>query len=406
MPSLTTTQPFHIGIGEPALDDLRARLRRARHVRALRRLRGRRTWEGGSDPDYLDELIRYWRDEYDWRRQERELNLQSHYIASIDEARVHYVHEAGLGTHPTPLLLLHGWPDSFLRYRKAIPHLIDAELDNLREPTFDVVVPSLPGFGFTGVLPPTTAIPDIASSARLMHRLMTEILGYAKFMVAGGDGGSAIAQSMAIQFPASIIGVHLTDIGWQGNTQTESLTGVERKYLDAAKRRFLEDGAYVGVHATLPRALAAGLNDSPLGLASWIVDRFHSWADTPRHFEEGFGRDELLTNISIYWFTQTIQSSIYGYLAETRQPSLGTKDFVDQPVGLAFFPRDLAGPPPRRLAERTLNVVRWTEMTGGGHFGAWERPREYAADLKNFMASLEDLLLTQDTNGQHAHPAL
>jgi pimeloyl-ACP methyl ester carboxylesterase len=406
MPSLTTTQPFHIGIPQETLDDLRMRLERARYARVFPPQLRKPGWNGGSDPDYLQELMRYWRDEYDWRRQERELNLQSHYIASIDEARVHYVHEAGRGAHPTPLLLLHGWPDSFLRYRRAIPHLIDAELDNLREPTFDVVVPSLPGFAFTGILPPAAVIPGIASSARLLHRLMTEVLGYPKFMVAGGDGGSAIAQSMAIQFPASIIGVHLTDIGWQGDAPTDSLTSVERKYLEAAKRRFMEDGAYVGVHATLPRALAAGLNDSPLGLASWIIDRFHSWADSPRHFEEGFGRDELLNNISIYWFTQTIQSSIYGYLAETRQPSLGARDFVDQPVGLALFPRDLAGPPPRRLAERTLNVVRWTEMTGGGHFGAWERPREYAADLKNFMASLEDLLLTQDTNGQRARPGL
>jgi pimeloyl-ACP methyl ester carboxylesterase len=406
MPAAPTTQPFHIGIPQAMLDDLRMRLERTRYARVLPPQVRKPGWNGGSDPEYLQELIRYWRDEYDWRRHERELNLQSHYIASIDEARVHYVHETGLGPHPTPLLLLHGWPDSFLRYRKAIPHLIDGELDNLREPTFDVVVPSLPGFAFTGILPPTSVIPGIATSARLLHRLMTEVLGYTKFMVAGGDGGSAIAQSMAIQFPASIIGVHLTDIGWQGNVQTDSLTSVERKYLEAAKRRFMEDGAYVGVHATLPRALAAGLNDSPLGLASWIIDRFHSWADSPRHFEEGFSRDELLSNISIYWFTQTIQSSIYGYLAETRQPSLGAKDFVDQPVGLAFFPKDLAGPPPRRLAERTLNVVRWTEMPGGGHFGAWERPREYAADLKNFMASLEDLLLTQDTNGQRAHPSL
>ena len=406
MSALPTTQPFHIGIAEPVLDDLRARLQRTRRARVLPRPRGRRTWEGGSDPDYLDELIGYWRNGYDWRVHEHELNQLSHFIASIDDARVHYVHAAGLGPHPTPLLLLHGWPDSFLRYRKAIPYLIDTELDNLREPTFDVVIPSLPGFAFTGVLPPPSEIPSIKSSARLLQRLMTEVLGYEKFIVAGGDGGSAIAQSMAIQFPGSVLAVHLTDIGWHGNAHPETLTDIERKYMDAAMRRYMEDGAYAAVHATLPRALAASLNDSPLGLASWIVDRFHSWADAPRHLEQSFSKDEMLTNITIYWVTQTIQSSIYGYLAETRQPSLTVKDFVDQPVGLAFFPRDIAGPPPRRLAERTLNVVRWTEMPGGGHFGAWERPREYAADLKNFMVSLEDLLVTMDSHGHVAHPGL
>jgi pimeloyl-ACP methyl ester carboxylesterase len=406
MSALPSTHPFRIGIAEPVLDDLRARLRRTRRLRVLSRPRGRRAWEGGSDPEYLDELIRYWRDDYDWRLHEHELNQLTHFIASIDEARVHYVHEPGAGAHSTPLLLLHGWPDSFLRYRKAIPLLIDTELDTLSEPTFDVVVPSLPGFAFTGIVPPASEIPTIKSSARLLHRLMTEVLGYRKFIVAGGDGGSAIAQSMAIQFPDSIIAIHLTDIGWHANANPESLTEIERKYMDAAARRFMEDGAYAAVHATTPRALAASLNDSPAGLASWIVDRFRSWADAPRHLEQSFSKDELLTNITIYWVTQTIQSSIYGYLAETRQPSLTARDYVDQPVGLAFFPKDLAGPPPRRLAERTLNVVRWTEMPGGGHFGAWERPREYAADLKNFMVSLEDLLVTKGSHGHIAHPRL
>jgi hypothetical protein len=159
------------------------------------------------------------------------------------------------------------------------------------------------------------------------------------------------------------------------------------------------------VHASQPRALAVGLNDSPAGLASWIVDRFHSWAASPRHLEESLSRDDMLTNVTIYWVTQTIQSSIYGYLEETRHPSLRPGSFVERPVGLALFPKDLAGPPPRRLAERTLNVVRWTEMARGGHFGAWEYPREYADELINFLVSLEDMLVTQPHN-EHRAPAL
>jgi pimeloyl-ACP methyl ester carboxylesterase len=217
---------------------------------------------------------------------------------------------------------------------------------------------------------------------------MTGVLGYPQFIVAGGDGGSAIAQSMAMQFPGSVIAVHLTDIGWHAAADDKALSDIERKYVEAVKRRFMEDGAYAAVQASQPRALAAALNDSPAGLASWIVDRFHSWADSPRHLEASFSKDEMLTNITLYWVTQTIQSSIYGYLAETRQPSLKPGDFVERPVGLAFFPRDAAGLPPRRLAERTLNVVHWTEMPAGGHFGAWERPQDFAADLRNFHASL------------------
>jgi pimeloyl-ACP methyl ester carboxylesterase len=401
MSALPSTQPFRIGIAQPVLDDLHVRLQRTRRTRVLRN----GGWDAGSDPDYLDELLLYWRDGYDWRAQERELNRLQHYVVRFDEANLHYVHEVARGSHSTPLLLLHGWPDSFLRYRRVIPLLTGADTGDEHEFNFDVVVPSLPGFAFTGLLQPAEEIPGIGRVARLLHRLMTEVLGYRQFIVAGGDGGSAIAQSLALQFPGSVIAVHLTDIGWHANARDESLSDIERKYVEAAKRKFMQDGAYAAVQASQPRALAAALNDSPAGLASWIVDRFRSWADSPRHLEASFSKDELLTNITIYWVTQTIQSSIYGYLAETRRPSLAPGDFVDRPVGLALFPRDAVGPPPRRLAERSLNVVHWTEMASGGHFGAWERPREFAADLRNFYATLEGLQFTP-AHHEHQRPSL
>jgi microsomal epoxide hydrolase len=394
MATLATTLPFRIGISDSVLDDLRARLQRARRARVL----GKAGWEGGSDPDYLDELIRYWRADYDWRVQEREINQLAQFVARVGNANIHYVHETGLGVRSTPVLLLHGWPDSFLRYRKAIPFLVGTEHDDAEALTCDVVVPSLPGFAFTGQVGAPTEVPSIKTSAQLLHRLMTEVLGYENYVVSGGDGGSAIAQCMAIQFPGSVLAIHLTDIGWHNNDSDE-LTEIERQYVAAGMRKFMEDGAYVAVHASQPRALAASLNDSPVGLASWIVDRFHSWCDSPRHLERSFSKDEMLNNITIYWATQTIQSSIYGYLVETRQPSLGKGDRVDVPVALALFPRDMAGIPPRRLAERTLNVVRWTEMPSGGHFGAWERPEEYAADLKAFVASLYDPVTLRAQHG-------
>jgi pimeloyl-ACP methyl ester carboxylesterase len=397
MSSVASTQPFRVGIPEPILDDLRARLQRTRRPRLPRR----ESWNGGTDPDYLDELLRYWRTDFDWRQREREINQLAHFTARIGDANLHYVHETALGVHSTPVLLLHGWPDSFLRYQKVIPLLVGAEHDGADELTCDVVVPSLPGFAFTGQVGPPEEIPSIKSSAQLLHRLMTEVLGYERYVVSGGDGGSAMAQSMAIQFPGSVIGIHLTDIGWRGSDPS-TLTDIEQKYAAASMKKFMEDGAYVAVHAAQPRALAASLNDSPAGLASWIVDRFHSWCDSPRHLDASFTKDELLANITIYWATQTIQSSIYGYLAETRQPSLTERDRVRAPVGLALFPRDMAGIPPRRLAERTLNVVRWTEMSRGGHFGAWERPREFAADLSAFVASLQDSPTFRAT---HAHGA-
>jgi pimeloyl-ACP methyl ester carboxylesterase len=401
MSALVSPQPFRIGIPEQVLDDLHARLQRARRPRVLKR----GSWDGGTDPDYLDELIRYWRTGFDWRQRERELNQLAHFTAHVGEASIHYVHETGLGVRSTPVLLLHGWPDSFLRYQKVIPLLVGAEHDDADELTCDVVVPSLPGFAFTGQVGPPGEVPSIKSSAQLMHRLMTDVLGYQHYVVSGGDGGSAIAQSMAIQFPESVTAIHLTDIGWHGNNGA-ALTDIEQKYIAAATKKFMDDGAYVAVHASQPRALAASLNDSPTGLASWIVDRFHSWSDLPRQLEQSFSKDELLTNITIYWATQTIQSSIYGYLAETRQPSLGQRDHVAAPVALALFPRDMAGIPPRRLAERSLNVVRWTEMPGGGHFGAWERPEEFAADLKAFVASLQDPPASRSSHADAARKTL
>ena len=399
MATLASTQPFRIGISGHVLDDLRSRLHRTRRIRVLHGA----GWSGGSDPDYLDELLAYWREEYDWRRHEREINQLAHFVADIDDARLHYIHEPGLGVRSVPVLLLHGWPDSFLRYRTAIPLLAGADNDYEDDLTCDVVVPSLPGFAFTGQVGPPARIPSIRSSARLLHRLMTDVLGYEQFVVAGGDGGSAIAQSMAIQFPASVIGIHLTDIGWHDHGAT--LTPIEQKYVDVIKRKFMEDGAYAAVQMSQPRALAASLNDSPAGLASWIVDRFHSWCATPRHLEQSFSKDEMLTNITIYWVTQTIQSSIYGYLAEARQPSLGKHDRVECPVGLALFPRDM-GIPPRRLAERTLNIVRWTEMPAGGHFGAWERPAEFAADLKGFVMAVSDPFAQRAFDGHRARKAV
>ncbi len=261
---------------------------RTRRTRVLRK----RGWEGGSDPEYLDELIRYWRDEYDWRLHEHELNQLSQYIARIDDASIHYVHETGLGAHPTPVLLLHGWPDSFLRYRKAIPHL-DRSSTMQREPTFDVVVPSLPGFAFTGVLPPPSEIRRSVVRGALLYRLMTEVLGYEEFIVAGGDGGSAHRAEHGHPVPDRDHG-HASHRYRLVRQCQPGVADRHRAQVHGSReaalhgRRRLRHGA-----CTQPRALAASLNDSPAGLASWIVDRFHSWADSPTTSREQLqqGRD-------------------------------------------------------------------------------------------------------------------
>ncbi len=382
--------PFRIEVDQAVLDDLEARLGRTRWTTVS----DEPGWEHGTSAAYLRELVSYWRAGYDWRAHEARLNDLSHFKARVDENDIHFVHARGRGSRPLPLLLLHGWPDSFDRFHKVIPTFVDpAGHGGDPDDAFDVVVPSLPGFAFTGPLKHAAMDQPMRQSAQAIWRLMTEVLGYARFAVAGGDGGSVLAQILAIDHPESVAGVHLTDLGWHAaRVDPEVVSTPERKYLEAAKERFMADGAYVMVHTTRPHSLAPELNDSPVGLASWIVDRFHSWSDhgsdSGSDLDSSFSKDDLLTNIVLYWATETIGSSIFTYYADAQSPSLTPADRVERPVGLALFPKDIGGVPPRALAERTLNVVRWSEMPRGGHFAALEEPALYARDVVEFFRGL------------------
>ena len=371
--SSTTVRPCKIDVAQDVLDDLHERLQQTRWAQ----LPGEDEWALGTRRASLTALVEYWRSGFDWRRQEARLNELPQFRARIDDTDVHFVHVRGRGTGRMPLLLLHGWPDSFFRFHKVIPLLQDS---------FDLVVPSLPGFPLTGPLRGAGREQPTRQSAELLWRLMADVLGSSRFGVVGGDGGSVLAQILAIDHPDGITAIHLTDLGWHVyDVDPSSLSRAERKYLEGAKKRFLSDMAYAMVQNTRPRSLAAALNDSPVGLASWILDRFHSWSDSG-DVEASFGRDELLTNVMLYWVTQTIGSSMFNYFAEVRSPSLTSADRVERPVGLALFPRDIGGAiPPRSLAERTLNVQRWTEMPKGSHFAAWEVPELFARDVLAFF---------------------
>lgn len=379
-------EPFHIRVADAVLDDLRVRLHEARFTPVT----SGEGWDHGTSTAWLQDLVRYWRDRYHWRDHEARLNAVPQFTAKVDGAPIHFVHQRGEGVTPTPLLLLHGWPDSFYRFHKVLPKLSHpGHPDGDAGGGFDVVVPSLPGFAFTGRLPRVPAQQPSRYSAHLIWRLMTEVLGYRRFAVAGGDGGSVLAQILAIDHPENVIGIHLTDLGWHAsNIDLTTASKDEQRYLAASKKRFMADGAYAMVQTTRPRSLAAALNDSPVGLASWICDRFHSWTDAPGALDQVISKEDLLTNIMLYWVTETIGSSMFQYYAEARSPSLTPADRVAVPVGLALFPADIGGVPPRRLAERTLNVQRWTEMPRGGHFAALEQPDLFARDVAEFFRAL------------------
>jgi pimeloyl-ACP methyl ester carboxylesterase len=385
-----TARPFRIRVEDEVLADLARRLHRTRWTRLARG----DTWELGVSQPYLERLLAYWADGYSWRRQEAQLNQLPQFTADIDGVRLHFVHQRAASPQARALLLLHGWPDSFHRFHKVIPRL---------SRSFHVVVPSLPGFGFTGRIARSSPEQPNRHDAQLLWRLMTE-LGYRRFVVAGGDGGSVLAQRMAIDHPESVEGIHLTDLGWHASkVDRSSLPHHEQKYLDRLKKVFMTDGAYAALQASKPASLAPALSDSPSGLAAWIVDRFHSWCDD---LDGTITPDELLTNITIYWVTSTIGPSMDGYRADAASPSLTPADRVDVPVGLALFPADLGGIPPRSFAERTLDVQRWTEMPRGGHFAALEQPELYAGDLEAFFATTQVARASAREGDRDAHRAV
>lgn len=328
--------------------------------------------------------MNYWHNQFDWRAQEAKFNRFAQFRADIDGFAVHYIHERGTGAHPLPIILLHGWPDSFFRFHKVIALLTDpASHGGDPADSFDVMVPSLPGFGFSD-RPHERGGSD---TRMLFARLMTDVLGYARFGAHGGDTGSPIAQELALKHPESVVGIHLTDIGWQNRlgADTPNPSEAEQAYRAVLQQWSFNEGGYVAIQGTKPQTLAYGLNDSPAGLAAWIVEKFRTWSDCDGNVERRFTKDELLTNIMIYWATETINSSIRGYYEGMHgQPAAVERSTV--PVGLALFPKD--NPPPRETVERNLNVQHWTEMLRGGHFAALEEPELLVEDVRAFFRPL------------------
>lgn len=375
-------RPFRIDVPQADLDDLRERLGRTRWTDEIEGA----GWDYGTNLGYLRELTDYWRDGFDWRAREEELNRFAQFRAEIDGFGVHFVHERGKGPDPMPILLLHGWPDSFYRMDKIVPMLTDpAHFGDDPADSFDVVVPSLPGFGFSDR--PQERGWNTARDVALFEPLMTGVLGYERYASHGGDGGSPISQSLARSHPESVVGIHLTDIGWDKAMQVDpsTLSEAEQRYLNDLEQSSLEEGGYVMIQGSRPQTLGYGLNDSPVGLAAWILEKFRAWSDCDGDVEKRFTKDELLTNITIYWVTQTINSSIRGYYEGMHSWSEpGPR--LEVPTGLALFPTD--NPPPREMAERFFDVRRWTQMPRGGHFAAMEEPELLAEDIRAFFREL------------------
>lgn len=375
-------EPFRVDVHDSVLYDLRERLSRTRFPDEIPET----GWEYGTNLAYLRELVEYWRERYDWRKCEAEINRFRHYRASVDGLGIHFIHEPGRGPNPKPLLIVHGWPGSICEFLEIIPMLTDpARYGGDPADSFTVIAPSLPGYGFSDH--PAARAMNIQAIADIFHKLMTEVLGYRRYAAQGGDWGSAIVSRLGEVQGGSLYGIHVNmlAVGPAEGRNAPDLTAEEKVFLgDIEKFRQGETG-YQWIQGTKPQTLAYGLNDSPAGLCAWIVEKFRTWSDCKGVVESSFSKDQLLTNVMVYWITQTINSSTRLYYEARHHPwrlKPGTR--IETPTGVAVFPGELVRPP-RHWAERIYNVRRWTTMPSGGHFAAMEEPKLLADDIRAYF---------------------
>ncbi len=381
-------QPFKVQVPEATLEDLRERLARTRWSDEI----SGSGWDYGSNLAYIKELVDYWRTRFDWRTQEEVINAFAHFRASVDGIGIHFIHEHGKGPKPLPLIITHGWPSSFFEMYKIIPLLSDpANHGGDPADAFDVVVPSMPGYGFSDR--PTQRGMNIFRIANLWARLMTDGLGYRRFGAQGGDWGASVTARLGFAYPDQLVGIHVTSVAailpYLGPGVRE-LSERERALLEDRERWRQAEGGYSHIQGTKPQTLSYGLNDSPAGLAAWIVEKFRTWSDCDGDVERWFSKDELLTNVTIYWVTQTINSSTRLYYEFQHSPwSFSQGERIQAPCAVALFPKEISRPP-REWAERSYNVQRWTEMHRGGHFAALEEPDLLAEDIRAFFRPLRE----------------
>ncbi len=360
---------FHIHFDEEQFAELR---RRINITRLPKPIEGD-SWSLGTDVQYLSSLLTYWRDSYDWKRKETELNQYPQFTCELDGVTIHFFHIPGSRKGSLPLLLTHGWPDSFLRYAKAFPLLSE----------FDLVVPSLPGFAFS-TLPPKGFLNN-AEVAELWHKLMTEVLGYREYIASGGDMGRGVTCYLATRYPKEVRGIYLTDVGSAGAivaSADDSLTPSELDYKRRAQEWTRMEGAYININSTKPQTLAFMLSDSPAGMAAWIVEKYHAWSDWPL-----LTMDDLCDCLTLYWMTNTGYTSIRAYHGNSfTLPPMGA---ITVPTAIAAFPHDVL-PVPKEWVEKHYPVIQYTNMPRGGHFTALEQPKEFAEDITHFADILAD----------------
>ncbi|EFC82196.1 epoxide hydrolase family protein [Parafrankia sp. EUN1f] len=390
--------PFRINTPEDSLERIRQRLAEFDPTASSKRPGWQPGWRSGTDPTTLEALIRYWLTDYDWRQHEHELNAFEQFTAAVDGLELHVLREPGSGTAPPTVLLLHGWPSSFATFRAVIRRLAHPEtVGGDPEDGLTVVVPSLPGYGFSTL---AAAPLGVRSAGHLLHRLLTEVLGETRYYVHGGDQGAPIAEWMAFDHPGHCAGLHTTLLGVRhdGAPLGSGLTGVADPSADETaftqRERDLNTGplgAYFLLQLTAPLTLAPALADSPAGFAAWVLEKFHLWSD-PAATGSGpaLTTDDIITEMMIYLVSGSVTSSLVAYSELFTDPiTLPPGRAIEVPSAFAAFPDPRVVTPPASFVARSRNLVRFTEPPRGGHFPAIEVPDIFAVDLAEFVRQTE-----------------
>jgi microsomal epoxide hydrolase len=368
-------KPFSLNVPDAHIVDLKERLARTRWPDEP----PLEEWSTGTSVSYLRELVRYWQSGFDWRQWEAKLNGFRQFTVPIDGIDLHFIHEPGRGPNPMPLLVSHGWPGSVFEFHRLIPMLTEH---------FTVVAPSLPGYGLS--FKPGQKRFSVEDIAGLFAKLMTDVLGYQRFGAQGGDWGAFVSSVLGHRFAKQLTGIHLNLLAVRRDLKmVESPTPEEKTFLAELAHFLKEETGYQWIQGTKPQTLAFGLSDSPAGLAAWIVEKFRTWTDCGGNPENAISRDEMLANISLYWFTGSIGASFWPYYARMHAPwPIPEGATVDVPMGYAQFPREILRPP-RSLAARTYtDIRRWSVMGKGGHFAALEQPEALAREIVEFFRPL------------------
>ena len=345
-------------------------------------------WEYGANLDYMKEISKYWVSEFDWRKYEREINKFPNFITKVDDIDIHFIHEKGSGSKPMPLLISHGWPGTIVEFLHIIEKLAHPEhFGGKEEDAFDVIAPSLPGFGFSG-RPPCPVGPR--KMANIFNNLMTKKLGYKNYLAQGGDWGGAITTWLAYDHSKTCNAIHINIFTMRhpDGPQTKEEKDWETKFV---KDQIMQDG-YRTQQATKPQTLSYGMMDSPVGIAAWIIEKFYFWSDIKNNdIESVYSKDTLLANIMVYIVTKTFNTASWIYYGRREEGGrFLPKDFrrIEVPTAAALFPAEMLAWPPRSYAERMYNIKRWTKMPKGGHFAALEQPELLIDDIRAFARTL------------------